>query len=157
MNENWNITKLNDVSAIKADKNFAFYWETLSEQFLQQYDESKFNELKENINKAYIFSKDLCYQLRKRNGNLTAVLISLSGNSTENKKMIRKTNERSIELAGKIVKGTDKIYEARVAKIGDRIEHGFNPDIKLVNFVSDEYPNISFPFINEKGELKNGN
>ncbi|MEZ7890113.1 MAG: hypothetical protein QMC67_00050 [Candidatus Wallbacteria bacterium] len=152
MNENWNLTKLNDIKEIKADKNFAFYWETLSEQFLQQYNESKFNELKEDINKAYIFSKDLCYQLRKRAGKLIAVLISAQSNSNVNKKTIKKISERNIELAGKIVKGTNKIYEARIAKIGDRIENGFVTNIKLVNFVSAEYSNISFPFINERGE-----
>jgi len=75
MNNQWYISKIS-VDKISADENFCIYYETVSEQMLKKFSASEFEVLKNDINRAYIFSKDKCFHIRKRMNGLSAVIIS---------------------------------------------------------------------------------
>lgn len=144
MNKEWSMSKI-DPASITADNNFAFYYETVSSQMLVRFDRAQYEKLLPAIERAYIFSKDSCYHVRKRGGKLFAV-VTRKGAGERPLSTVDVKNTTGI--AGAAVEKTGGRYEARIPRIGERIEKNFTPDIyvRIFNFEGVE-SGCSMPFL----------
>ena len=144
MNNQWYISKIS-VDKISADENFCIYYETVSEQMLKKFSASEFEVLKNDINRAYIFSKDKCFHIRKRMNGLSAVIIS------------RESGEKQLDeiesaggpaaLAGELITDSGLLYEARVPKIGKRLDKNYTGEIKILTLCSKTSEKYSIPVL----------
>ncbi|HPG58127.1 MAG TPA: hypothetical protein PKW98_09940 [Candidatus Wallbacteria bacterium] len=144
MNNQWYISRI-DIDKISADENFCIYYETVSEQMLKKFSAAEFIALKSEINRAYIFSKDRCFHIRKRNKGLSAVVVSRD--QGEKPLYEIETGCGHAPLAGKIVPESGVLYEARVAKIGMRLDRNYSGEIKILTLCSKTSEKYSIPVL----------
>ncbi len=144
MNNQWYISRVS-IDKISADDNFCIYYETVSEQMLKKFSASEFEELKNDINRAYIFSKDRCFHIRKRMNSLSAVVISREPGEKPLDEIEKAGGP--VPLAGKIVSESGFLYEERVPKIGKRIDKNYGGEIKILTLCSKTSEKYSIPVL----------